>query len=191
MRRRSVVRLVLIPAVLAALAVGLAVRATVAGSKPPLHFGISDPVVARPVAHDVSPPLRVLARRTRPSRSFQREIESAGAQTERGPRAIPALFSRISGPPATRKLAAGANPFTGFRNFAGITTAELNAGGLAVANFAADNSGAIGPNHYVQSVNFAYRSTTETARACSGRRRRPPSGTASRRLPAAATGRTS
>jgi len=107
------------------------------------------PRVRTPVAHDLSPPLRVLARRVGKPEPFEEEEEPVGAPA-RG-RAAP-----VRDPLADDLAFSMLNPFSPLQNFEGISTAELNTAGLAVINFAADNSGAAGPNHYVQSVNFAY-----------------------------------
>jgi hypothetical protein len=115
------------------------------------------PVSRLPVAHDLSAPLWQMAANAPASSKVLKEDEAPGEQSERDTSRVQPLGSGPN-PFSLRpvKPLLPANPFTLFRNFEGITTAELNAGGLAVANFAADASGAVGPNHYMQSVNFAY-----------------------------------
>src|SRR5262249_30184753 len=61
---------------------------------------------------------------------------------------------------AVRKTALSANPFTLLRSFEGITTAEINPNTDCSPNsnnacWPADASGAVGPSHYMQSVNFS------------------------------------
>ena len=126
-----------------------------AGAHPATNLAVAGPLVREPVAQDVSPPLRTLAARTGVA-SFP-----ALAEEERVPsrRTLP-LGRSGRGVASTRRGLLSANPFSAFESFPGISVAELGyvTDCSAVPNqcWAADASGAVGPNHYMQSVNFAY-----------------------------------
>jgi hypothetical protein len=55
--------------------------------------------------------------------------------------------------PDWQTVAGPANALTVTRSFEGISTAQS----FPIGNWATDASGAVGPNHYVQTVNFAYQ----------------------------------
>lgn len=102
------------------------------------------PVVRQSVYHDTSPPLRELA--LMPSEDNQVMAEP---QERSATQALP-LVAAVD--PVLQTSAALPNGLTLVRSFEGINTA----GSFPIDNFAADLSGAVGPNHYVQTVNFAY-----------------------------------
>jgi hypothetical protein len=113
------------------------------------------PLIRFPVAHDTSPPLRRLAAAAgapvmpavaadRPHRSAQRMWPAA----------------RRSRSDSTSRRLVSSNPFDLLDGFPGISVAQLGyvTDCSAIPNqcWSADASGAVGPNHYMQSVNFAY-----------------------------------
>jgi hypothetical protein len=120
------------------------------GSQSSGYLGARAPEVRAPVAHDVSPPLRVMVKRARrvPAARPMPEVESSWSGAV--PRSHFNPWARRLH--ATRRTTLAANPFTQqLANFEGTNATESGAG-----TFAVDASGAIGPNHYVQSVNFSY-----------------------------------
>jgi hypothetical protein len=122
--------------------------------------GAASPVrVAAPLVSDVSLPLREMARHAPPGSAIsepEEEEESGG-----GGFAIVRRPTARTGAPGFRRSPVGGgltpsppgfpNPATLLQNFDGLTTADVG-----VSNFAADSSGAIGPNHYVDSANFSF-----------------------------------
>jgi len=125
-----------------------------AGARLTSDLRVTGPQVRLPVAHDVSPPLRVLAARTKAA-PFPALVEDEAVLSRRA--ATPARSPR--GLASTRRASLTANPFTQLASFPGISVAELGyVTDCSQPNncWAADASGAVGPNHYMQSVNFAY-----------------------------------
>ena len=156
MRPATFVRLALIPAATFALVAVVGFRA--GGSDGALMRADSfGPQVRPAIAHDTSPPLRELAALTDRSAPVRPAAENEASDLE-GSRVFAGAARPATAParPAGDRATLTSNPFSLLRNFDGITTAGLAAAGLGIANFAADASGAVGPNHYMQSVNFAY-----------------------------------
>jgi hypothetical protein len=115
----------------------------------------SAPQVQNDVQHDLSPKLADMAAHFHPDNTTPvNEMEAepsanlgSGATAQGTPRALPRTpITMVTVP----------NPFHVTTSFDGIGTSDLKANGLAVSNFATDSSGAVGPNHFVQAVNFAY-----------------------------------
>jgi hypothetical protein len=136
-----------------ALAVAVGFRSH-AGASRATEPTVSAPLVKEPVAHDTSPPLRTLIAPTGvasfPDLEETEAVPSrrAAARTRSGPGSASTLYGPLS-----------ASPFTLLESFPGISVSELGyVTDCSKPNqcWAADASGAVGPNHYMQSVNFAY-----------------------------------
>ena len=116
--------------------------------------------VAAPLVSDVSSPLSEMARHAPPfpvvsEREEEEEPGGGGrAIVRRSTTGRPAA-SRLGRSPANLgfvlPMADPPNPTTLLQNFDGLTTADVG-----VSNFAADSSGAIGPNHYFDVANFSF-----------------------------------
>jgi hypothetical protein len=123
---------------------------------------VMGPQARQAVAHDTSPPLRVLAARAAagPPVIPNREAGESPAGDPEAARRFPPTARSVATPLNLSYWALlTANPFTQLRSFEGITTAETRPNtDCSVPNscWAADASGAVGPNHYMQSVNFSY-----------------------------------
>lgn len=115
----------------------------------------SAPLVQEDVRHDLSPELGNMVAHFHPggrkpvAQTEERPGTNVGSGTpaKATPRALPRT------PPS---IPTNPNPFHVVKSFDGISTSDLQANGFTVVNFATDSSGAVGPNHYVQTVNFAF-----------------------------------
>ena len=162
MHGASLIRRVLVPAVVVcATAVFFALHSTQAGSTRAIASAPVGPRVDQPVAHDTSRPLRELAAEA----GLTSSVAAAGDETEQSEadgQNLPAWTrSGTSGQSSesARRAALTSNPFTLFETFKGITVAEqgfVTDCSMPKQCWAADASGAVGPNHYMQSVNFSY-----------------------------------
>jgi hypothetical protein len=117
---------------------------------------VSGPLIVSDAVHDTSPPLATLAG----SATAASPSGGIAGEEERPRELTPAAAAAARTVAAVRKAALSANPFTQLRSFGGITTAEINPNtdcsqGSTNPCWAADASGAVGPNDYMQSVNFA------------------------------------
>ena len=116
--------------------------------------------VAAPLVSDVSSPLSEMVRHAPPfpvvsEREEEEESGGGGRAIVRRPSTGRPAASRFGRSPANLgfalPLADPPNPTTLLQNFDGLTTADVGA-----SNFAADSSGAIGPNHYFDVANFSF-----------------------------------
>src|SRR5262249_20841954 len=114
------------------------------------------PLVRTPVAHDTSPPLRQLAAEVGPPVLPAVEEDESAQSPAAGPGA-PHWTTRALA--STRHALLSANPFAPYASFPGISVAQLGyVTDCTQPNqcWSADASGAVGPNNYMQAVNFAY-----------------------------------
>jgi len=126
--------------------------------KPPVKTALSPAVVSKPIQYDLSPPLVEMVRHAKPVPVRETEEEESGGGGKASRLAVqpknaimPSMRGAIRVPRGTLPMLGEANPSTLRFSFDGLTTADVG-----VSNFAADSSGAIGPNHYVESANFSY-----------------------------------
>ena len=116
----------------------------------PLQDGVSAPPITLPASqHDISPPLREMVSIATRGIADEEDESASAAGPISAARGVDSLLG-------VRPAVLTANPFTVLQSFDAITTAELAAAGLD-GNFAADSSGAVGPNHYVHSANFGFK----------------------------------
>jgi hypothetical protein len=155
-------RLLLVPVAVAALVVILELLSGATDRSRAAVTSFAGPQIRQAVAHDMSPSLRVLAARVaaEPPVTPIREDEELPAGDLAAPSTVPRVTRRVATPQNLRyKAVLASNPFTLLRSFEGITTAETRPNtDCTIPNscWSADASGAVGPNHYMQSVNFFY-----------------------------------
>jgi hypothetical protein len=140
----------------------LTFRPWTARGRQPAEDVVPTPTVERAASFDVSPPLRDLAADPAAVKMASSWSRVGARDSEEGVRvgdglASPTSVSPLSGATSVLPLPpSGPNPFVLLQSFEGISTADLSAGLRVADPFPADATGAVGPNHYVQAVNFAY-----------------------------------
>jgi hypothetical protein len=157
--------LLALPAAFVLAVAGYAARSSVDASSAHLRTG---PQTLLPVAHDTSRPLRDLAADVG-APSLPRVVED---ETDEGLAGDLHQSRRlVRGLSSARRTLLTANPFGLLQSFPGISVAQLGyVTDCSQPNqcWAADASGAVGPNHYMQSVNFAYSIYDKSGNLLSG-----------------------
>jgi hypothetical protein len=153
-RRSTLLRLLFIAVAVAGSGLALGLRPGGAKGTGVTTSAVSGPIVVSDTVHDTSPPLAMLAASTGLAAPAPRIIEEEAAPSGDLTRAKPE-----TSPKATAYMPLlNANPFTLLRSFEGITTAETRPNtdcSMQNSCWSADASGAVGPNDYMQSVNFS------------------------------------
>ncbi len=128
-------------------------------------------IVRKAVGFDVSPPLRELVAREAAAARINPASSQAGEEDEsteviKEEQAARHATAAMNPTQPAPFMPLSSNPFTILQNFEGISTSQLSAAGAGPClptppattggACAVDASGAVGPNHYFQTVNFAF-----------------------------------